>query len=330
MKKSFVFISILFLTLRLGGSWARGENQELLRLFESGDTAGILKILEADPQQLKADLGEGMTPLHYAAYTGNETVFDYLVKRGLDLHARDKRGLTPIWFAVSGGRPAMLKKLIALGADLGVAEGRTGKTMLHEAALRGDSAIVKKLLAAGIRKDAKDKTGYTALSYALKHGHKTAANLLRNAGIEVVPWEANLDDSTHLEKSLDNGEAYIWYLRHSGWALKTRPALLVFDYRDSDVAPDEKLLANGHIRPDIAFLLNSYAPHDSYAEARQNGIFYAVDKLKIKSVLPMHGGDREEAYALLVEGAAENKVKVDVGAAVNRGDRLFFLKGALK
>jgi len=334
MKKPCGVITVLFLALAtaLVGQQVSGTSEKLLKLFESGDTAGILKILEADPQQLKADLGEGMTPLHYAAYTGNETVFDYLIKRGLDLHATDKRGLTPVWFTVSGARPAMLKKPIALGADLDVVDGRTGKTMLHEAALRGNSALVKKLLAADIRKDAKDKNGFTALSYALKYGHKTAANLLRNAGVEEVPWETNLDNSTYLKKSLGGGEAYIWYLGHPGWALKTKSAFLVFDYKDRPVAPDERLLANGHIRPDIAFLLNTYAPHDSdaEAEARQKGIFYAVEKLKIKSVLPMHGGDREEACALLVEGAAKNKVKVDVGAAVNRGDRFFFSKGALK
>ena len=301
MKKSFVFISILFLTLRLGGSWARGENQELLRLFESGDTAGILKILEADPQQLKADLGEGMTPLHYAAYTGNETVFDYLIKRGLDLHAKEKRGLTPVWFTVSGGRPAMLKKLIALGADLGVkdAQGntllhratqrrgyielieillnnlgrgftindknalgftplmqavcfniqdavqalalrgadvnladsngmtpmlmavekgasdlldlllarkanlsvideKTGKSLLHEAAVSGNSTVVGKLLAAGVPKNAKDKNGHTALSYAKKYGNKAAAEALRKAGVEDIPWVAKSDESPFL------------------------------------------------------------------------------------------------------------------------------------
>jgi hypothetical protein len=337
--------------------------------------------------------------------------------------------------------------LIAKKANLNVVEERTGKTMLHEAALRGNSSIVSKLITAGVPKDAKDKNGYTALSYALKYGNKTAAEILKQAGIENVTWESNLDDLTYLNKTLAKGEAYIWYLRHSGWALKTKSALLVFDYWDNDTPPDEKLLANGHIQPeelkkipiyvfvshnhgdhfdrqifdwkkeipgityvfgfeaqgeegiitlhphtqqkigalnvttiqsndagvgfavevdgltifhagdhsnntlemqdnnffpeidflaekgikaDISFFLNMYGCGSSNPEAFQKGIFYAVDKLKIKSVLPMHGADKEWVYQNLVDGVAQNNIKVDVGAAVNQGDRFFFSKGGLK
>jgi len=40
----------------------------------------------------------------------------------------------------------------------------------------------------------------------------------------------------------------IWYLKHSGWALKTKSALLVFDYWTRRPA-DKKLLANRPHRP---------------------------------------------------------------------------------
>jgi hypothetical protein len=61
----------------------------------------------------------------------------------------------------------------------------------------------------------------------------------------------------------------------------------------------------------------------------QKGIFYAVGKLKIKAVLPMHGADKEWVYGNLAEGAAQAKIKLQVGAAVNQGDRFAFRKGAL-
>jgi len=604
MKKLSNIITILFLILANTVSGQQGSNssEELLKLFEDGKTTEILKFFEEDPLQMKVDLGSGMTPLHYSAYYGNVSVFDYLLQKGADLNAQDQRGLAPVWFTVSGQRPDMLRKLIALDADLSnknsqgdnmlfraimtrnpelvqilldngfdpkqrnaynmtpiehaagmnsveiinlliskgadlrdstrmpliqratvsrgaevlhylldrgfeidevdrngrtplmmaidfgnmeaaralvmrgadvnlansegvvpmqiavkkgsvelidlfiakkanlnIVEEQTGKTMLHEAALRGNSSIVSKLLAAGIPKDVKDKNGYTALSYALKYGNKTTIDILRQAGVENIPWETNLDDYTYLNKSLAKGEAYIWYLRHSGWALKTQSALLVFDYWDNDISPDEKLLANGHIqpetvkdvpiyvfathehgdhfdrqildwkkdipgityifgfephgedgiitllprtqkkigpltvttiqsndagvgfaveidgltifhaadhsnntlemkdnpffpeidflaekgiKPDISFFLNMYGCGSSNPEAFQRGIFYAVDKLKIKSVLPMHGADREWVYENLVDGVAQNNIKVDVGAAVNQGDRI--------
>ena len=52
-----------------------------------------------------------------------------------------------------------------------------------------------------------------------------------------------------LGEPLAAGQAVVWYLGHSGWAVKTRNHLLVFDYWKSDAAPDEPALANGAIQP---------------------------------------------------------------------------------
>lgn len=605
-----MIVFLVVLATSLSGQQVSKTGEEILKLFENGYTTEILKILEEDPQLMTVDLGAGMTPLHYAAYYGNASVFDYLLQKGANLNALDQRGLAPVWFTVSGQRPAMLRKLIASGADLSiknpqgdnllfraitarnpelvqillengfdplqqnaynmtpiehatgmnsveiinllvskgaglevppshipllhraavsqgaevlhylldrgfeidakdksgrtplmmavefgnldaaralimrganislansdgifpmqtavkkgsadlidlfiskkadlnVVDYRTGKSMLHEAALRGNSTIVSKLLAAGVPKNAKDKNGHTALSYALKYGNKTTADLLSQAGVENITWEINLDDNTYINKALAKDEAYVWYLRHSGWAVKTKSALLVFDYWDNDTPPDEKLLANGHIQPgelkdiptyvfvshdhgdhfdphildwkrdipgityifgfenragegiitlpphtqrkigplnvttiqsndagvgfaveidgltilhagdhsnnslemkdnpffpeidflaekgihpDISFFLNMYGCGSSNPEAFQKGIFTAVDRLKIKSVLPMHGADRESVYQNLADGVAQNKIKVDVGVPVNQGDRFLFSKGSL-
>jgi ankyrin repeat protein/L-ascorbate metabolism protein UlaG (beta-lactamase superfamily) len=609
MKKSVCLVIAVLLAGSV--SAAVPTTADLLKAFESGETAAIIQMLKDDPKMMTADLGAGMNALHYAVYFGNDAVVDYVLKNGLDLHAKDQRGLTPVWFSVSGGRPAMLKKLIALGADLkvqnqagdnllfravnsgnletmgilldngfpvgmknawgatplvyaartgnvdtikflasrgadikavngdfslvheAVFSGRTeaieylldqgldvdahfgegmtplvlavdfgnlpgasalirrgadinaadkngitafryavmkgameliapalakkpdlaatdpriGKTVLHDAALRGYSSVVGDLLKAGADKNAKDKNGRTPLSYALKYGNGAAADVLRKAGAAEVPWETNLDDAAYLKKPLAEGEAVIWYLKHSGWALKTKSAFLVFDYWDNDAAPDKKLLANGHIdpaelvglkvyvfashdhgdhfdrqvldwknalpgiqyvfgfeagapegviamaprtqrkvgdlevttiaandagvgfavqvdgltifhagdhsnntvetagndffpeidflaergvRPDIAFFLNAYGCGSTNPEAFQKGIFYAVDKLKIKAVLPMHAAYKEWVYGDLVEGVARNKVDLQVGAAVNQGDRFSFAGGKLK
>lgn len=612
MKKSVLALLAVVLALAAPSSRGTPAGEQLLPLFERGETTRILELLAADPQLLNADLGNGMTPLHYGVYYGNIPIVDYVLDRGVDPNLKDSRGLPPVWFSISGSRPAMLRKLIALGvdlsarnadgedlllraargsnvevvaillehgfkvdgadprghtplasaasagvldivrllvskgadpktdpspglsllhravfngradiihylldngfdvnvrgemdgatplllavdfdnpegaralalrgadvnaadthgrtplriavqkdrrdlidlflakgADVNAADARTGKTALHEATLRGRSAVAEALLAHGARKDAKDGNGHTALSYALKYGNRTAAELLRKNGVEEVPWETNLDDAAILAKQLAEGEATIWYLRHSGWAIKTKSAFLVFDYWDNDVPPDEKLLANGHIRPDelaglpvyvfvshehgdhfdpqilewraaipnityifgfepenregiislgprvqetigplaittirsndagvgfavqvdgltilhagdhsnnqvetvdndffpeidfladagvqpdIAFFLNLYGCGSSNPEAFQKGIFYAVEKLKIDCVLPMHGADKEWGYQELVEGVAQNPIKVQVGAAVNQGDRFSFRKGAL-
>jgi len=43
----------------------------------------------------------------------------------------------------------------------------------------------------------------------------------------------------------------------------------------------------------------------------------------------MHAANKEWVYGNLVEDGAKKNVKVQVGAAVNQGDRFFFQKGVL-
>ncbi len=611
MKSSVSAALVAILVLAAPLSRAAQPAAGLDTLFEAGETVKILELLAADPQLLTADLGDGMTPLHYGAFFGNVPVVDYVLKQGGDINARDRRGLTPVWFTVSGSRPAMLQKLVALGADLSVKNGegddllfraaragnvevfrilldngfkfdekdswgvtplhaalnagsvdivrllvekgadlhapeaagmtllehaalsrgaggihylldqgldvnarsatgrtallhcidignsegaralvmrgadvgaadtngqtaillavkkggsdlvdlllakgadpnavdsRTGRTLLHEAALRGHSKTVEALLARGADGNARDRGGHTALSYALRYGNGSSAGTLRECGVEEVPWGENLDEVALLGKPLPRGEARIWYLKHSGWAVQARSAFLVFDYWDNDPPPDEMALANGHIRPeelkglpvyvfvthehgdhfdprilywqntlpgityifgfeppvkervvslgprarktigpltvttiksndsgvgfavqvdgltilhagdhsnnkveragndfypeidflaakgirpDIAFFLNMYGCGSTNPEAFQKGIFHAVDRLKIKAVLPMHGGDKEWVYGDLAEGVARNHVDVQVGAAASPGDRFTYRRGTL-
>jgi len=56
-----------------------------------------------------------------------------------------------------------------------------------------------------------------------------------------------------LQKPLRNGEAYVWYLLHCGYAVKTPTRLLIFDYvrttRDFPETNAEQSLATGRINP---------------------------------------------------------------------------------
>ena len=52
-----------------------------------------------------------------------------------------------------------------------------------------------------------------------------------------------------LEKKLEEKEAIIWYLGHSGWAIKTKNHLLIFDYVETGIKSVELSLTSGHINP---------------------------------------------------------------------------------
>jgi ankyrin repeat protein/L-ascorbate metabolism protein UlaG (beta-lactamase superfamily) len=439
--------AIKFLASRGADIKAVNGNFSLLHEAVFSGRVEVLEYLLGQGLEVDAHFGEGMTPLVLAVDFGNLPGASALIRRGADVNAADKNGITAFRYAVMKGATELVALALAKKPDLAAADPRTGKTVLHEAALRGYSAVVGDLLKAGADANAKDKKGRTPLSYALKYGNGASADALRKAGAAEVPWETNLDDVAFLKKPLADGEAVIWYLKHSGWALRTKSAFLVFDYWDNDVAPDKKLLANGHIdpaelaglkvyafvshdhgdhfdrqvldwknalpsiqyvfgfesdvkdgviamaprterkigdlavttikandagvgfavrvdgltifhagdhsnnavetagndffpeidflaeknvRPDIAFFLNAYGCGSTNPEAFQKGIFYAVDKLKIKSVLPMHAAYKEWVYGDLVEGVARNKVDLQVGAAVNQGDRFTFSGGKLK
>jgi len=55
-----------------------------------------------------------------------------------------------------------------------------------------------------------------------------------------------------LETTIDEDEAYIWYLGHAGWAVKTKNHMLIFDFvwvpRSSNM-PENPSLADGYIDP---------------------------------------------------------------------------------
>jgi len=46
---------------------------------------------------------------------------------------------------------------------------------------------------------------------------------------------------------LNNGEATVWYLFHSGWAVKTSSALMIFDYLVEMRKPEHHSLSNGYV-----------------------------------------------------------------------------------
>lgn len=75
-----------------------------------------------------------------------------------------------------------------------------------------------------------------------------------------------------LEKKPEEKEAIIWYLGHSGWAIKTKNHLLVFDYVEMEKKPAESSLTNGHINPNeiknqhvYVFVTHEHADHYSRA-----------------------------------------------------------------
>jgi hypothetical protein len=108
---------------------------------------------------------------------------------------------------------------------------------------------VNLLLEAGADVNMTDKAGRTPLDYAWAHGNATSAKVLSARGGRAAVTPAPVDTAALLRKPLAPGESTVWYLAHSGWAVKTQTHLLIFDYIDREKLPDEPGLANGFINP---------------------------------------------------------------------------------
>ncbi len=189
----------------------------------------------------------GRRPLHAAAHRGNAEFAELLLKNGADPDVKDQTGRTPLYVAVLNGYHNFAAALIANGANLETTEGIYQQTPLHRAVIQGYGDIAEMLCQHGANLNAIEHQGRTPLYFAGKYGHQGIADHLKKRGAVSEVEEENFGRSLLLEKSLRRGEAILWYLGHTGWAIKTQNHLMVFDYWKRWASADEPCLANGHI-----------------------------------------------------------------------------------
>src|SRR5689334_10654587 len=111
------------------------------------------------------------TALGLAAETGDVQTMRLLIDKGADIGSLNWEGETPVLQAVKSMRPEAVRLLIEKGADVNVAtnwypsvrHGQVEKlqlTALHYAAIFGPVAVVRDLLKAGAKVNAKDSRGF--------------------------------------------------------------------------------------------------------------------------------------------------------------------------
>ncbi|UCG92654.1 MAG: ankyrin repeat domain-containing protein, partial [candidate division WOR-3 bacterium] len=223
-------------------------NQNALLYAAYIGTPEIAELLLAKGAKLNEKDFLGRRPLHYAARQ-HKNVIELLLAHGADPNVTDNDGLTPLHTAVRWGRTDITMLLIASDADQNTLTS-DGKTILHLASIKGYTALVELLVARGMNTDAKDNDGNTPLFYATLHDNKKVADLLKKHGATAEGLEKTVGSSPLLKKEFNDGEAAIWYLGHSAYAVKTKNHFLIFDYVEYTPLPDEPCLANGHINAD--------------------------------------------------------------------------------
>lgn len=182
---------------------SRTRNYEIVRLLmENG----------ADPgnRNISSD-----TPLHTAF---NETVHQLLLYHGdtIENDARNSRGMTLLHFVAQSTKSTVdtVKRLVERGCPTDAAlKDYRGRSALHLAAQRGNTAVISYLVGLGAHVDVRcrDGRGRTALHYAVESRRTEAIKIMVGQGADIrakdyhgrsilhhAAWRRNLEAAKHV------------------------------------------------------------------------------------------------------------------------------------
>lgn len=208
----------------------------------------IVQMLVGRGADLDFKDASGRTPVYYAVESDDPAIVQYLLEQGCRADVPNTEGNTPLMKAADLGKADAVAALLRSGADPTATE-KNGWTPLHLAAIGGYADVTELLAASGAKIDVKDAHGMTPMQYACRHGNRGAARCLDTHGARAERDKVAPMPLPELSKRPDEGEAYVWFLNHSGWAVRTKNNLFVFDYWENGRAPDEPRLCNGRIDP---------------------------------------------------------------------------------
>jgi ankyrin repeat protein len=160
-----------------------GAGVDIYLACAMGDLRRVRAFVRSNPDAVHARVmgakktiaGEGETPLTVAARYGQRTIAEFLLSHG----AVATSVPSPLPGAVHKGDRALVRMLLRAGVDPN-ALGPHGHAALHAAAVHGNTAMIRLLLSHGARLDLEDVEHHgTPLDWALYHRHARAAGLLR-------------------------------------------------------------------------------------------------------------------------------------------------------
>ena len=156
-----------------------------LDIFEAtsiGRSDLVDDMVARDLRLANARSGDGFTPLHFAAFFGQESVARVLLEHHADAGALadNPMRVMPLHSAAAGRNLAIVRALLEHGAPVN-ARQQKGWTALHAAAQHGDAAMVEVLLKYGANPNARSDDGLTPDQVAHEKGHIEIAERLRAA-----------------------------------------------------------------------------------------------------------------------------------------------------
>ncbi len=133
-----------------------------------------------------------------------------LIEAGADLYQPDDQGETPVNTAARYNSPKVLEVVLSHGHSFSDVTNRKGGTVLHDAAFRRATDVVRFVLSAIPRDQARilsgqrDKAGFVPFHLACVSGDATSARLLLGAGPPSQLDVASADGQTPLMIAVSN------------------------------------------------------------------------------------------------------------------------------
>ncbi|XP_023719400.1 fibronectin type 3 and ankyrin repeat domains protein 1 [Cryptotermes secundus] len=93
--------------------------------------------------------------------------------------------MSPLMQAVSRGDPQMVSLMLSVGADVNVTSYRTGRTALMMACFKGETGIAQLLIERGASWNICDRSGCTALHYAVDGSQMETVELALHEGADI-------------------------------------------------------------------------------------------------------------------------------------------------
>ena len=156
------------------------ELLELMEAIRSSNLALVQEILSITPSLLSTPDPDGRLPLHHAITAKSWSIFEYLVRHGADVLARDHAGWSALHMAASVGEVSMASILVS-HAEL-QQQTPTTSSISSTSSISLSSSVSPR---AAHFVNLQNESGRTALHYASSKGHTEMVSLLIKHGANV-------------------------------------------------------------------------------------------------------------------------------------------------
>ena len=156
-----------------------GASLDVFEAAATGHVERLEELLDHDADCLGSYSPDGWTPLHLAAFFGQERAVALLLERGAPVAAWSRNALAnqPLHAAVAGNDTDTCRRLLDHGAPADERQ-HGGFTPLHGAAQNGNAEVISMLLERGANPRALTDEGKPAAILAREAGHTQLASRL--------------------------------------------------------------------------------------------------------------------------------------------------------